>query len=149
MPQITNTTNADIWFPQLGVTVPANEFINSDVYPVQDANSGVTTSKTWIPSGLTINTTADAMDPLWVSTQAFQTTSTYQLPATILPRSAYSITIYCASGTCGIKFNSASNSILNLASAQTFVVTCQSRTIDTIYLTPAGGGTTYVTIRKA
>lgn len=148
MPQITNTTNADIWFPQLGVTVPANSFVVSDVYPVT-GQSGQAGNALVIPAGLQVNSSYDAMDPLWDNTQIVQANTTYQLPATIVPRSVYSINIYCASGTCGVRFNSTLNKLMTLAATNSFVITCQSRTIDTIYLYPAGGGTTYVTVRKA
>jgi len=152
MPQITNTTNADIWLPQLGVTVPANSFINSDVYPVDDANSGVTTSTTWIPSGLQVNSNIQAMDPILLS-QKITADTTVQFSAIILPRTSYRVKIMCTAGAVGVRFNSTLNTLLSVPATDTFEIVCQSRTIDTIYfyVTTDGftSGTVYLTVRKA
>ena len=146
MPQITNTTSADIWLPQLGVTVPANEFVNSDVYPVLN-QSGQAGNALVIPAGLTINTAFQAYDPILYA-QVITANTTVQLPATIVPRTSYTVKILCTAGTVAVRFNSTLNTLFTIPATDTFQITVQSRTIDTIYFY-VDSGTAYLTVRKA
>ena len=148
MPRITNNTNQDIWFPQLGTTIPANNYVDSDVYPVTTSTSAQTTSATVIPAGLTIDTTHDAMDPI-LDFQLVSSSKTYSLPTTIVPRTSYKIKIYCTAGTVAVQFNYSGNTSFQIPINDYFEIAVQSRTIDNIIFTISNSGVAYVTVRKA